>query len=192
MNCLRVDQIYLYLEGELPSVEKEDVEKHLKRCSKCKKAVEEREFLHRACSSLHLWQTPAGFSQQVMKKIFPEKVLFPSWIRIMAGGIVSFFLAFLSLIIFSAQKFPSLLTHLYQAPLNLTQPIPSFLVKVLKVLPLILKVFVHLSTIIIESLMKLITLIKPEIQMLLIFIVLILFSIFFYRIKRKIFIGEKA
>jgi len=37
MKCLGIDQIYLYLEKELPSEENKKIEEHIATCLKCKK-----------------------------------------------------------------------------------------------------------------------------------------------------------
>lgn len=62
MNCLRINQIYLYLEGELSPAENKSIEEHLSSCLICKKAVKERKLLLQASRSLPLWNTPPDFS----------------------------------------------------------------------------------------------------------------------------------
>jgi len=64
MSCLRLDQIYLYLEGQLPASEIKELEKHLASCLKCQEAVEERKVLLQASQTLPLLETPtSGFYQ---------------------------------------------------------------------------------------------------------------------------------
>lgn len=89
MNCLRINQIYLFLEKELSPSENKKIEEHLASCPKCKKAMEEREFLHQAAESLPLWQTPPDFTHQIMAAIFPEKISLRSWFTALAAGFSS-------------------------------------------------------------------------------------------------------
>ena len=74
MTCLRIDQIYLYLEKELTPFENKKIEEHLYSCLKCKNEIEERKILLKASKSLPLWELPSNFSLHLMERLFPDKV----------------------------------------------------------------------------------------------------------------------
>ncbi|MBS3818183.1 zf-HC2 domain-containing protein [bacterium] len=192
MKCLKADQIYLYLEGELSAEEASAVRFHLASCPSCQKAVEEREHLNQACKELPLGDLPTDFTPRVMRKIFPEKVSFRSWLRALAGGLASFVVFSLLFLFLSASPFLPFLTAFYRAPLNLVQDISLVLVKIFKLLTLLIKVFLQLISLFTRGFMSVFTLIQPEIQISLTLFFLIFFFFFFYKIKRKFLIGENA
>lgn len=80
MSCLRVDEVYSYLEGELSSGATRMIEDHLDSCPRCREAVEERRILAHAADSLPRLEAPSDFSQRVMAAIFPAKILLLSWL----------------------------------------------------------------------------------------------------------------
>ncbi len=74
MKCLQSEQIYLYLEKELPVPETALIRKHLKECPLCRKAVKERRVFIKAAESLPSLKVPQDFSRQIMGQIFPLKI----------------------------------------------------------------------------------------------------------------------
>ncbi len=51
MNCLFLDQVYLYLENELTHEESNSIAGHIASCEKCRNAVEDRRILMEAAES---------------------------------------------------------------------------------------------------------------------------------------------
>lgn len=192
MKCLKADQIYLYLEGELSAEETSAVRFHLASCPSCQKAVEERERLNQACRDLPMRDLSPNFTHEVMMKIFPDKVPFRRWLRTLAWGLSSLVVFSLLFLFLSASPFLPFLTAFYRAPLNLVQDISLVLVKIFKLLTLLIKVFLQLISLFTRGLMSVFTLIQPEIQISLTLFFLIFFFFFFYKIKRKFLIGENA
>lgn len=192
MKCLGVDQIYLYLEGELSDEEINAVRHHMASCSRCRKAVEERKLLNQAYGELPLWDLPSDFTPRVMRKIFPEKVPFRSWLRALAGGLAALVISSLLFLILTAPNFSQFLTLLYRSPLNLVQEMALVVVKIFKMLTLIFKIILQWISPVSQGFLTLFTLIQPEIQFSLTFLFLALFSFFFYKIQRKFSVGENA
>jgi anti-sigma factor RsiW len=98
MNCLKIADLYAYIEGELSPAQAEIIQRHLSSCPKCRKAFEERELLFKAASSLPDLDIPAGFTERVMAEIAPVKRRLPVWLVACAAGLASlglFFIVFL-------------------------------------------------------------------------------------------------
>jgi hypothetical protein len=191
MKCLSLEQVYLYLEKELSPGENIKIEEHLSTCRKCKKALEERKPLLQAADRLPLWETPPGFTQQVMARIFPPRVPISAWLTAAYVGSGSIILAIFSLFLVTGQNFSGFLTSLNHNLWNFVRNISPFFVKVFKVASIFVKVLQQLFGYIIKAFASLTTIISPELQLIIITIAIILIAFSIYGIKRKIFIGEE-
>ncbi len=192
MRCLKIEQIYLYLEKELSPAEERDIHKHLAACPKCKKAVEERRLLLQAAESLPLWKTPPDFAQQVMARIFPKRVSPLAWLGAAASGFASMILAIVLFALVTGQSLSSLLFNIYHTGLDFVKNFSPLFVKILKVASLFLKILQELGELLIKGLTLLTTIISPQVQIILIAVAVIFIVSSIYGIKRKLLIGEKA
>lgn len=192
MRCLRIEQIYLYLEKELSPAEEKEIHKHLAACPKCKKAVEERNLLHQAAESLPLWKTPPDFTQQVMARIFPERVSPLAWLGAVASGFASMILAVVLFALVTGQSLSSLIFNIYHTGLDFVKNLSPLFVKILKVVSLFVKILQQLGELLIKGLTLLTTIISPQVQIILIAIAIIFIVSSIYGIRRKLLIGEKA
>lgn len=192
MRCLRIEQIYLYLEKELPPGEEREIHKHLAACPKCKKAVEERRVLLKAAESLPLWKTPPGFAQQVMARIFPERVSPLAWLGAVASGFASMILTVVLFALVTGQSLSSLLFNIYHTGLDFLKTLSPLFAKILKVASLLVKILQQLVELLIKGLTLLTTIISPQVQIILIAVAIIFIASSIYGIKRKLLIGEKA
>jgi len=86
MNCFRINDIYDYLEGSLSPEGREELERHLGVCPRCRRAVEERKLIAGAASSLAAFAVPDDFTDRVMSRIAPVKVKSPAWLIILASA----------------------------------------------------------------------------------------------------------
>lgn len=192
MRCLSIEKIYLYLEKELPAAEERDIHNHLAACPKCKKAVEERRLLLQAAESLPLWKTPPDFAQQVMARIFPEKVSPLAWLGAAASGMASLILAVVLFALVTGQSFSSLLFNIYHMGLEFVKNLSPLFVKTLKVASLLIKILQQLGELLIKGLILLTAIISPQVQIIIIAVAVIFIASSIYGIKRKLLIGEKA
>lgn len=192
MRCLNIEQIYLYLEKELSSAEERDIHKHLAVCTKCKRAVEERRLLLQAAESLSLWKTPPDFAQQVMTRIFPEKVSPLAWLGAAASGFASLILAVFLFALVTGQSFSSLLFNIYHMGLEFVKNLSPLFVKILKVASLLVKILQQLGELLIKGLTLMTTIISPQVQIILIAVAIIFIASSIYGIRRKLLLGDKA
>jgi len=192
MNCLRINQIYLYLEGELSPAENKSIEEHLSSCLICKKAVKERKLLLQASRSLPLWNTPPDFTQQVMTRIFPEKVSLRSLLTVMAAGSSLIFLTFLTYLLISDQNLADFLISLGQTLLNLVRNLSILFVKLYKLASLLVKIILQFSEFLLKGFASLTTILSPELQIILITFTLILSAFILFRVKKTLLTGERS
>jgi hypothetical protein len=192
MSCLRIDQIYLYLEAELSPEETQSLKEHISSCIKCKTAVEEREFLVKASKSLPPLEIPSDFTQRVLDQIFPRITSLREWLTTAAIGISSAVLAFFAFYILSGQNLAHIFINLNRMALNLFRNFIVVLAKAAKLISLVIKVFLKVGSMLVNGLTSLTTLLNPEIQIILILLTIILSALLLYGAKRKFSAGEKA
>lgn len=192
MKCLRIDQIYLYLEGELSSEDAQVLQEHISSCPKCKKAVEERRLLVKASKALPSLEIPPDFTQRVLAQIFPKTTSVRGWLTTTVVGLSSAVLAFFAVYLLSGQNLPHLFINLNNMTLNLFRNFIVVLIKTAKLISLVMKIFLEIGSMLFKGLANLTTILNPETQIILIALTVILSALLLYGAKRKFFAGEKA
>jgi len=192
MNCLPIDQIYLYLEGELSPDENRSIKDHVSSCKKCRQAVEERKLLVEASLSLPAWITPQDFTQRVLARIFPKRATFREWIVTAAIGLSSAVLAFFAVYLISGQNLASLFINLNRTALSLFRNIIVVLVKAAKLISIGIQVVQKIVSLLLKGLASLTTILDPELQIGLIVLFFVITALLLYGAKRKFPTGEKA
>jgi anti-sigma factor RsiW len=86
MSCLKISDIYDYLEGILSSERSEDLEKHLVHCLRCRRAVEDRKLIAGAASGLAPLAVPDDFTDRIMARVAPVKVKNGVWLIVLASA----------------------------------------------------------------------------------------------------------
>lgn len=192
MRCLKADQIYLYLEKELAPPEIQKIKEHLTSCPKCQKAVEERKILLQASESLPLWEIPPDFARQVMERISPKKVTLRSWLTAAAAGLFSISLALSIFFVLSGENFLEVVFGLGHRLLDLVQTASVLLVKVFKLASLLIKVINQFLGFLFKGLIRLTSILNPEVQIILIVLTVILSVTLIFGVRRKFVGGEKS
>jgi len=90
MSCLKLSEIYDYLEKELPAEEIARAEKHLQSCSRCQQVLRERQALLSEINRLPRLEPPEEFTPQLMARL-PEINPKKTWLVFVAGGLYFFF-----------------------------------------------------------------------------------------------------
>jgi predicted anti-sigma-YlaC factor YlaD len=192
MNCLRIDQVYLFLEGEFSSEENRSIENHISSCEKCRKAVEERKLLVEASQSLPVWETPHDFTQHVLAHIFPKRITLRDWIVTTSIGLSSAVLAFFVVHLISGQNLADLFINLNRTVLNLFQNIVVVLVKTAKLISVGIQVILKIVSLMLKGFASLTTILSLEFQIGLIALSTIFIVLLLFGAKRKLLAGEKA
>ncbi len=192
MKCLNIEQIYLFLEKELPPAENSRIHAHLTTCPKCTKALEERRLLLQAAEELPLWTPPPDFTQQIMARIFPARVSPWAWIGAVASGFATMVLTLFIFTLVTGQNLSDLLHSFYHTLLNSVKNFSPLFVKILKLVTVFLKILQQLGELLIKGLTLLSTIISPQVQIILISIAMIAIISSIYGLRKKLWIGEKA
>jgi hypothetical protein len=192
MKCLRIDQVYLFLEGELSPMEHRSIQDHISSCEKCHKAVEERRILVHASQSLPVWETPQDFAQRILARVFPKKIALRDWVITASIGLSSALLAFFVIHLLSGQNFADLFVNLNRTALSLFKNIVVVLVKAAKLISVGIQVLIKIVSLILKGFTSLTTILSPELQIGLIILTVILTALLLFGAKRKLLAGEKA
>lgn len=191
MNCLRVDQIYLYLEGELPETEAAGIKDHLLSCPLCQNAVDERRILLEAAENLPLIEPPPTFTNQIMSRIFPQRISLRAALLAVCSAFTSAAALLLILFLLSGQSFANILVGLNQSTMNVARNILVGGAKVVKVVALAFKLIFQFSEFLVEGLGHLTGILSPEFQFTIITVTLISTTFLYFVVKRKILTGDK-
>jgi hypothetical protein len=192
MTCFSIEQIYLYIEKELPSAKTREIQRHLVDCPKCQKSVEERKLLLEAAESLPDWEIPRGFTHQVMARIFPARVSPLAWLGAVASSFVSLILAVVLFALVTGQNFSDLLRASYSTVLNAVKYLSPLIAKIIKLASLLLKILQQFGEFLVNVLTVLTSLISPQVQIIIITVAIVILASSLYGLRRKLFIGEKA
>jgi hypothetical protein len=192
MKCLSVEQIYLYLEKELPSLGSDQIKKHLESCPKCRSAVDERMKMLQAVSSLSDFEVPPDFAQQVMERIYTKKVSLFSWLGAIAAGFFLSAFAGLAYLIISGQSLSRIFIQMNFLVLNIISTITMLWVKLLKFAAITSALIRKFFSYILTPLTHFTSIISPEIQIIVITVFLFFLILLAYGLRKKILIGEKT
>jgi predicted anti-sigma-YlaC factor YlaD len=166
MNCLNLERLYAYLEGDLSSAEKQDIESHLAACPKCRDAVEERKRMLQAIDSLPAFEVPPDFTKSVMDRIstapLEAKVTIFGWLAAAAAGFLAVAAALSIFALVSGQNLIQFFIRLNHGLWSYVKDAAFMLVKIGKFLMLAFKVVRELLGQILESLKVFTSLISPE------------------------------
>ena len=192
MSCLKIGDLYAYLEGELTPVQKENIEGHLNSCPRCREALAERRLLSEAASSLPDLEIPADFTERVMAAIVPAKRRLPVWLVAAAAGLSSLMLLLLVAVISGEENLLTLLGRLNHSFWEYAKNAVVLGAKLLTLLSLTGKVLGSLAQPIFRGLSVLTSLVRPGGQVFLMIFALVVFVMLFYFLSKKLMMGEKT
>ena len=190
MKCLHSNQIYLYLEKELPLPETILIRDHLEKCPLCRKAVKERRAFIKAAESLPSLKVPPDFSSQIMRQIFPLKIPVRASILAVTACFSVMLTALFILFLSSGQNLVNMLISLNHSVLNFLKDVLVVSAKISKLAILLIKTISQCIQHLFNGLASLTSILGPEFQIILIILSLAIFTIIFYGLKKKLSIGE--
>ena len=191
MSCLSVNEIYLYLEDELSAEERASIEKHISACESCRILLEDRKRMMQAVRSLPSLDIPADFTQQVMAKVFPLRSPVRIWIAGLATGFSLMMFIFLAIFLQSDLSFSGTFVRFNSSLWTFVKNLSVFTVKLIKIASVVFGILVQFVSFVFKTLGNLTTLIRPEFQIFLIILTVILFIATVFMMRRKIWTGDK-
>ena len=192
MECLTISQMYLFIENELSSDEARKIQKHLSTCAKCRNMVEERRVLVQAADTLPQFELPSNFTEQVMANIFPSRIPLRVCIRASAGGLSATIFAFFLFYIFSGKNLADLFISINKFLLPALRFLSTGVVKAFKLIWYLIKIIAQFIDFALKGFGKLTTILSPEAQIGIVTLTLIVSTIIFLTVRKKIMFGEKA
>jgi len=192
MKCLDIDQIYLYLEGELSPEKTGSVQTHIAQCQKCSQAVQERSFLLDASESLPLMEIPADFAQQTMEMIRPEKDTIWSLFFAAAIGFSSIVLTMFMYLLISGQNPASFFIRLSHTFLSSFKTLSVWLAKSVNLISIAFKVVWQIGSFLLSGISRLIQIMGTEFQIGLVILAFILYISLYFGIQKNILTRERT
>lgn len=189
MSCLRIRDLYDFLEGGLSPKQAGRIEDHLRVCRRCRHAAEERKLIAEAASSLPPFEVPEDFPDQIMARLPRSKARKPVWLIGLASGTSVLTLISAAMIISGK----SALEFLGGASQTFWESVKSAAVLVAKlaaVLPVLGKTIRSLFAAGSKSLTVLTSFVHPGFQVFILLLALGILATLFYGMRKKLFIGD--
>lgn len=190
MSCLKIDEIYAYIDDELGARQRQDIKEHLGVCAKCREAVEKRRLIGEAASCLAPLEVPSDFAQQVMARIASKSFALPVWLTAAVIGLSSLGLICLVLVASGGRNALTLLSYVHHSFWAAVKNMMVLTAKLMTALSLVGKAVGPLGRSALKGFSLLTTLISPELQILIITSTLITLTALFYALRKKILLGE--
>jgi len=166
MSCLKNEEIYAFIEGELSERDGRRLEAHAAGCAGCGAALEDRRAFLAAAESLPSLNVPEGFAAGILRNLPPESPPFRIrlWLASMAAGIVAFSGTLAAIALLSGQNLGAYLAHLSQAGLGYFQDAATTAVKLMKYIFLFFKVTREFAAALFNVFKQVTAFIGPEAQ----------------------------
>jgi predicted anti-sigma-YlaC factor YlaD len=178
MTCLKVEQLYAYLEGELAGRDKTALEDHLAACEKCRDALETRKDLLAAAETLPPFDVPPDFAQSIMDRLSPaaakSKIPLPGRLAAAAVGLATFGITISVVSLISRRSLSQLFLGLNRFFWNAVQGFATTLAKLAKYIVLTFKILGQIAGAILEIFKALTSVIGPETQIIFLCVTMIL------------------
>jgi anti-sigma factor RsiW len=192
MSCLKVAEVYAYLEDDLLPEQRADIEKHLELCPKCSQAVEERRYLAEVASSLPALEVPDELARRIMAKISSRPPSLPVWLTAFIVGLSSLGLLCLLLILSGGKSAFAILAGFNHSILIYLKNSTVWLAKAMALLASAGKLIQTLALALFKGISLLTTLISPGIQALVLTMTLAILISLYLALKKKLLPGEKT
>jgi anti-sigma factor RsiW len=88
-SCPPLQDLFLYLEGELGPYKARALEEHVERCGACREALAARRLLHEAFTTLPPFEVPADFARAVMDSLPETETVRGGWLAPLLAAVAS-------------------------------------------------------------------------------------------------------
>jgi hypothetical protein len=153
--------------------------------------LEDRKGMMQAVQDLPPLDMPADFTEQVMAKVFPRRSPVKIWIAGLATAFSLMMFIFLAIFLQSDLSFSSTFVSLNSSLWAFVKNLSVFTIKLIKIVSVIFGILIQFLSFVVKTLGSLATLIRPEFQIFLILLTIILSLSALYMMRRKIWTGDK-
>ncbi len=192
MSCLKVAEIYAYLEDDLLPEQMPDINEHLGLCPKCRRAIEGRRRLTEAASSLPALEVPDDLARRVMAKISSPVPSLPVWLTAFIVGLSSLGLLSLILILSGGKSTMAILAGFNHAVLIYVKNSIVWLAKATTLLTSAWKIIQTLVLTLFKGISLLTALTSPGVLVLALTVTLAALISLYLAFKKILWQGEKT
>jgi len=170
MSCLSIEELYAYLDGDLPPAAKRRVEAHAVACAECRAVMEDRRVFLEAASSLPVFDVPASFASSIAARLetvpAPKRKRLPlwTWIAASASGSAAFIATLAVIALVTGQNLWQYLARLQHGLLNYLQGTVTAVIHFLKYIQIFLKIAGEFASALLDVVKQAAALISPPIQ----------------------------
>lgn len=189
MNCLKISDLYEYLDGGISSDQAREIEGHLRVCTKCRRAAEERRFIAEAASGLAPFEVPEDFAERVMYRLAQSKIQSPAWLIGLAAG-TSVLTLITAVMIASGKSGLELIKGIGQNFWDFTRTAVLIMAKVISFVSLIGRALRSLLEAGANVLSSWSSFVPRSLQVFMIVVALAILATLFYGMRKKLPIGD--
>jgi Putative zinc-finger len=170
MSCLSIEELYAYLDGDLPPAAKRRVEAHAIACAECRAVIEDRRAFLEAASSLPLFDVPASFASSIAARLetvpAPERKRLPiwTWIAASAAGGAAFLATLTGIALVTGQNLWQYLARLQHGSLDYLKGAVTAVIRLLKYTQIFVKVAGDFGSALMDTARRAMSIIPPQIQ----------------------------
>jgi hypothetical protein len=170
MSCFSIEELYAYLDGDLPPEAAHPIEGHALACAECRTILEDRRVFLQAAESLPDFEIPDSFVSSIMARLetvpAPHAKRYPVWTRFAAAaaGSMAFLATLGGIALISGQNLWDYLARLQHGLLDYIQGAASAVIHALKYIQIFLKIAGQFATALAEVFKRVSALLTPPIQ----------------------------
>lgn len=190
MSCLKIYDIYAYLEGGLAPGQRGQVEDHLSGCPRCRAAVEERRLLGEAFSALAPLNLPADFTERVMAAVAPAGRMLPAWLIVLLSGSAVASLLFV-LFLGSGKNLLSLLNGMNNSLWGYAKSAAVSTAKAAALISTLGRALRQVGSAIVNTLIEMASAVSPAAQAGIVFAICAMLAALIFLLGKKFHLGER-
>jgi len=192
MNCLRLADIYLYLENGLDPSAAREADEHLALCPGCRSAFEERRALMDAVAGLPDLEVPPDLAGKILARIPPDRSSRFGWLVAFIIGLSSFFVGGLAYVILTGQSLTGFLIDASRSTWSALRDTSMVFIKFAKLTVLGLDLLIRFIGKMGKGLARFGILIRPEVYAACLLLFLVLAALLVAGLRRMFLHGEKS
>jgi anti-sigma factor RsiW len=170
MRCLTIEELYAYLDGDLPDQARSRVEAHALACAACREILEDRRAFSEAASALPSFDVPSSFASSILARLetapAPAKSRFPvwAWFAATVAGSAAFLITLGVIALVSGQNLWQYLARLQHGLMEYLQGAATAFIRLLKYTQIFLKIAGEFATTLLDVVKRAAAFVTPPVQ----------------------------
>ncbi len=170
MSCFSIEELYAYLDGDLPPGGARRVEAHAMACAECRAILEDRRGFLQAAESLPDFEIPDSFVSSIMARLeavpAPQAKRYPvwTWFAAAAAGGAAFLATLAGIALTSGQNLWEYLARLQHGLLEYLQGAATAVVHAVKYVQIFLEIAGQFATALADVFKRASAFLTPPVQ----------------------------